>query len=49
MGKVGKGKVGGEREDCEENGKVEKKRQKKGLGNYKRDREGREGKMKLGK
>jgi len=43
---LGKGRSEGKGEDCEENGKVDKKRQKYGLGNYKRDREGRKGKRK---
>ena len=41
MERLGKGRSGGKGEDCEGNGKVERERQKKGLGNYKRDRVGR--------
>ena len=49
MVRFGKGRSVGKGEDCEGNGKVERERQKYGLGNYKRDREGRAGKMKEGK
>jgi len=49
MGGLGKGRSEGKGEDSEEKRKVEWERQKYGLGNYKRNREGREGKRKLGK
>ena len=49
MGKLGMGRSGGKREDGEGNGKVELERQKYGLGNYIKGREGREGQRKVGK
>ena len=42
MGRLGKGRSGGKRKNCEGNRKVERERRKFGLGNYKSDRNGRE-------
>ena len=46
MGRLGKGRLGRKRGVCEGNRKVERERLKDGLGNYKKAREGREGKRK---